>query len=428
MRTLCYLEMNSQESAILNSFLAKNDPKAMSSADGALFIVQVSAFDEVLLKPSADLHTGSSGDVKCFRWIPLMDVIAQSTNPQIHSGFINHRHQRPEIAEHTFHSDPPMCRYIFHRETILDDGFLSPTNMEDPDRHHLPSMHADFVAIVNQASVLYTLARYISVIQPEGGFRRQEAHLGYEAVNRIEASYLDQEEWTKRLEIWAEMQKLHSKSKSRETFETIREMHYQELRLTRALEKEMYQHSDSREAVGRTLIHSNLCEILPKLYLGNIGAAGNFKLLQSHGITHILRVVPGKLQFTNKFVYAKIPLEDVEETDLFTYFEAAKLFIEAGRAAGGCFVHCMAGISRSATLVIAYVMSQVYRTEPMSLLRSFFHTQKRRCGICPNEGFFRQLILYEKLLNDTEYSQSPIFNLFPCTQSSMVPTSHDEPK
>eukprot|EP00002_Diphylleia_rotans_P031271 TRINITY_DN6492_c0_g1_i1.p1 TRINITY_DN6492_c0_g1~~TRINITY_DN6492_c0_g1_i1.p1 ORF type:complete len:128 (+),score=17.72 TRINITY_DN6492_c0_g1_i1:96-479(+) len=91
-------------------------------------------------------------------------------------------------------------------------------------------------------------------------------------------------------------------------------------------------------------------------------------------------------------------------------------------------LNSMAGISRSATLVIAYVMSQVYRTEPMSLLRSFFHTQKRRCGICPNEGFFRQLILYEKLLNDTEYSQSPIFNLFPCTQSSMVPTSHDEPK
>lgn len=54
-------------------------------------------------------------------------------------------------------------------------------------------------------------------------------------------------------------------------------------------------------------------------------------------------------------------------------------------------VHCVAGVSRSATLVIAYLMKFEY----MSLRQAFYHVKAVRPIIRPNPGFWRQLIEYE---------------------------------
>ena len=56
------------------------------------------------------------------------------------------------------------------------------------------------------------------------------------------------------------------------------------------------------------------------------------------------------------------------------------------------FVHCQAGISRSATNVIAYLMAR----EDMSLKEAFLHTKACRHQIGPNLGFMEQLMKYEK--------------------------------
>lgn len=53
-----------------------------------------------------------------------------------------------------------------------------------------------------------------------------------------------------------------------------------------------------------------------------------------------------------------------------------------------------AGISRSATLCIAYLM----KYDKQCLQNAYLYVRERRKSICPNNGFWRQLIAYEYAL------------------------------
>ncbi|KAG8227633.1 hypothetical protein J437_LFUL008710 [Ladona fulva] len=57
-------------------------------------------------------------------------------------------------------------------------------------------------------------------------------------------------------------------------------------------------------------------------------------------------------------------------------------------------VHCVAGVSRSAALCLAYLM----KYERMSLRKAFVHLRSKRPSVRPNTGFFQQLIAYERRL------------------------------
>ena len=62
-------------------------------------------------------------------------------------------------------------------------------------------------------------------------------------------------------------------------------------------------------------------------------------------------------------------------------------------------VHCNAGVSRSATLVIAYIM----KYEGKKFKESFLQVQSARYFIAPNEGFIAQLLQFEKELEAQKY-------------------------
>lgn len=57
-------------------------------------------------------------------------------------------------------------------------------------------------------------------------------------------------------------------------------------------------------------------------------------------------------------------------------------------------MHCFAGISRSATIIIAYLM----RYHNMDLREAHAFVRKQRSFICPNHGFMGQLRRYESFL------------------------------
>ena len=84
------------------------------------------------------------------------------------------------------------------------------------------------------------------------------------------------------------------------------------------------------------------------------------------------------------------------------FFERATEKIHAHRLGRGrALVHCMAGVSRSASICIAYLM----RFCDMSLREAFYFLRDKRCVVRPNVGFWRQLIEYEKKL----YGQQTVF-------------------
>ena len=61
-------------------------------------------------------------------------------------------------------------------------------------------------------------------------------------------------------------------------------------------------------------------------------------------------------------------------------------------------VHCQAGISRSASIVIAYLMTK--RNMPM-FKDALAYAQERRYMVYPNDGFTAQLIDYQAKLAET---------------------------
>lgn len=69
-----------------------------------------------------------------------------------------------------------------------------------------------------------------------------------------------------------------------------------------------------------------------------------------------------------------------------TLFKRCFEFINFAISSGGkVLVHCYAGISRSATVVIAYLMS----TQDKSFREAYDFVKSKRSEINPNEGFIK---------------------------------------
>ena len=103
-----------------------------------------------------------------------------------------------------------------------------------------------------------------------------------------------------------------------------------------------------------------LNEIIEGLFLGDQVASTNKYILNRHGITHILSVGSGLYpKFPQKYTYKWISELDSPTANLKQHFAAMHRFMKNAFATGGrVLVHCYAGISRSATTVISYLMRE----------------------------------------------------------------------
>lgn len=140
------------------------------------------------------------------------------------------------------------------------------------------------------------------------------------------------------------------------------------------------------------LANSNgISKITPYLYLTDNINARDYIKLQRMGIQQILTAgIDLDPHITDEFKTFKIDVSDVENENISMYFNAANDFISRGVT----LVHCRAGISRSASLVIAYLM----KTRGWSLNRAMAYVKSRRGIIRPNPGFLKQLKSYEESL------------------------------
>lgn len=131
-------------------------------------------------------------------------------------------------------------------------------------------------------------------------------------------------------------------------------------------------------------------ETLYELYLGCANSARNKHYLRSKNIKSILIVGCGLNQLYQEFTYHQCLLDDDESENIAQYFDEGTQFIHAQRKKGGVLVHCAAGISRSASLVIAYLI----RYHNMKYDQAFNFVRQQRDIICPNRAFVEQLQNY----------------------------------
>ncbi|XP_076145029.1 dual specificity protein phosphatase 19b isoform X2 [Alosa pseudoharengus] len=110
------------------------------------------------------------------------------------------------------------------------------------------------------------------------------------------------------------------------------------------------------------------------------------------GVTHILNVAYGvENAFPDLFHCQTVTVLDVPETDITSYFPECFAFIDQARNQGGVvLVHCNAGVSRSASVAIAYLMSR----DTLSFQEALDAVKAARPSVCPNPGFLKQLKSY----------------------------------
>ena len=98
----------------------------------------------------------------------------------------------------------------------------------------------------------------------------------------------------------------------------------------------------------------------------------------------------------HRIEYHTVRIADTVNRNILIFFKKHYDFVEGVRQKrrGAVLVHCAAGVSRSATLVLAYLM----RRMGWQYLQAFGFVQQRRPYIRPNPGFVLQLQAYQLYL------------------------------
>lgn len=161
-----------------------------------------------------------------------------------------------------------------------------------------------------------------------------------------------------------------------------------------------------------------------KLYIGGLYALYQTDLIRAARITHVLSVIDYDPLLQDKFAHLKhfhIRADDHPNEDLLQHFPEAVRYIDqalkgVGRiestekdasqddagGTGGVFVHCAMGKSRSATLVVAYLMWK-YDLDAGTALDQLCEGRP----VCdPNPGFKEQLSVWEKMCRSRTEDES----------------------
>ena len=147
----------------------------------------------------------------------------------------------------------------------------------------------------------------------------------------------------------------------------------------------------------------NIDKITNNIYLGNIKGLSEKEYLKTEKIKSILSLtketpkVDDELNINQKI----LPIDDLYSENIIKHFKECIEFIDNN---GKIFIHCECGVSRSATIVIAYLMWKTHST--FEAVYSF--VKKTRPEIDPNNGFRRQLKKFQQLLEENNYDLNRI--------------------
>ncbi|CAH8359201.1 unnamed protein product [Eruca vesicaria subsp. sativa] len=168
-------------------------------------------------------------------------------------------------------------------------------------------------------------------------------------------------------------------------------------------------------------------KVADHIYVGGDAVAKDKDILKNNGITHILNCV-GFIcpeYFKSDFCYRSLwlrdsPSEDITSIlyDVFDYFEDVR------EQSGRIFVHCCQGVSRSTSLVIAYLMWR----EGQSFDDAFQYVKSARGIADPNMGFACQLLQCQKRVHAFPLSPTSLLRMYKMSPHSPYDPLHLVPK
>jgi len=147
-----------------------------------------------------------------------------------------------------------------------------------------------------------------------------------------------------------------------------------------------------------------------RLFLGNCIHAKQIDLLRRLKITHIVNTAYecGNLHEKEGIQYVKLPIRDETDDRFSQYFEEVYDFIHDAVISSNnsaVFVHCALGKSRSATIVIMYLMKRF----SWNYRKAHDYVKGRRSIISPYYGFVRELEDLESRNFEFEVNEAATF-------------------
>ena len=137
----------------------------------------------------------------------------------------------------------------------------------------------------------------------------------------------------------------------------------------------------------------NFCEfseIIPDLFLSGVEGTS---LIEDKHIHNVLSVMKNAPVLNSDINHLKLEIDDTHGQEIQNYFQEAHQFIDKALSNNEkVLVHCKAGISRSATIVISYIM----KTKKMKLSDALAFVKSKRGIVDPNIDFIGSLMQYEK--------------------------------
>lgn len=140
-----------------------------------------------------------------------------------------------------------------------------------------------------------------------------------------------------------------------------------------------------------------MSEILPRLYLGGLGLVHDLEFLRENKITHIVSVIDENILTVPMVVLnvkqLSVRIHDCDDAPIAAHFDRCVAFIQSALEDGGAvLVHCFMGVSRSPTIVAAYLM----RAQSMAAAAALEFLVARRPIVDPNDGFRAALAAYDR--------------------------------
>lgn len=127
------------------------------------------------------------------------------------------------------------------------------------------------------------------------------------------------------------------------------------------------------------------------LFVGSYNAVLDFAIFKGEGFTHVVNCAPNSCANVHKDCaeYHVLPIDDYDSVDIKQYFEVASTWIHGALAEKDnvVLVHCSAGMSRSVSIVLAYLI----RYHDLDYDTALAAVRKTRPIACPNRGFEKQL-------------------------------------
>ncbi|CAK8540988.1 unnamed protein product [Lathyrus sativus] len=168
-------------------------------------------------------------------------------------------------------------------------------------------------------------------------------------------------------------------------------------------------------------------KVAEHVYLGGDAVAKDRDILKRNGITHVLNCVGFVCPeyFKADFVYRTLWLQDSPSEDITSIlYDVFDYFEDVRENNGRVFVHCCQGVSRSTSLVIAYLMWR----EGQSFDDAFQFVKAARGIADPNMGFACQLLQCQKRVHASPLSPSSLLRMYRIAPHSPYDPLHLVPK